>query len=91
MLTSLDGEQVTAVPATSLMSCQEEAATSLLLHAAHENPSQDIVIRSPDTDVLVLCTGYQAICSSELEFAKMHALSQYVALRPHCLILYAFL
>ena len=55
MLTSLEGEQVTTVPVPSLTSCQEDADTKLILHAAHENSAEDIVIHSQDADLLVLC------------------------------------
>ena len=40
----------------NLKSTHEEADTSIILHAKHENKSYDrILIPGPDTDVFVLC------------------------------------
>ena len=57
-LSSEDGETVTKEPEEDLWSSQEEADTRIILHCLHisqtSQASTKIVVRSPDTDVLVL-------------------------------------
>lgn len=49
-----------------LSSDQEEADTRLLLHAKHAtHPETRIIVQSPDTDVLVLCTTHFSDISRE--------------------------
>ena len=50
-----------------LDSNHEEADTRLLLHAKHAASTYDTVImRSPDTDVLVLCTAMQQLIEKDV-------------------------
>ena len=66
VLTSSDGVAVTAQCVADLECCHEEAATRLLLHAAHAAAMgfASVVIRSLDTDVTILacslCPGIPA-------------------------------
>ena len=57
-LSSEDGESVTKELQADLCSSQEEADTRIILHCLHISrtcsQSSEIVVRSPDTDVLVL-------------------------------------
>ena len=61
-LTSEDGTAVSAYPEESLFSSQEEADTRIILHCLNVSNSLPqtccIIIRSPDTDVLVLLAKY---------------------------------
>ena len=61
-LTSHDGENVQAFNVEALQSTQEEADTRIILHCLHvkdtEAENTKIVVRSPDTDVLVLLCKY---------------------------------
>ena len=55
-----------------LCSNQEEADTRLLLHAYHASQSsadRDVVIKSPDTDVAILCIKHSCSIKSKLFFA----------------------
>ncbi len=50
-----------------LDSNHEEADTRLLLHAKHAASTYDtVIIRSPDTDVLVLCTAMQQLIEKDV-------------------------
>ncbi|XP_028408501.1 uncharacterized protein LOC114531057 [Dendronephthya gigantea] len=50
-----------------LDSNHEEADTRLLLHAKHAASTYDtVIIRSPDTDVLVLCTAMQHVIEKDI-------------------------
>ena len=66
LLTSSDGVAVTAQCVADLECCHEDAATRLLLHAAHAAMMghASVVIRSPDTDATILacslCSGIPA-------------------------------
>ena len=66
LLTSSDGVAFTALCVADLECCHEEAATRLLLHAAHAATMGfgSVVIRSSDTDVTILacslCPGIPA-------------------------------
>ena len=61
-LTSEDGQTISAYPEETLFSSQEEADTRIVLHCLHvSNALPDagaIMVRSPDTDVLVLLVKY---------------------------------
>ena len=70
-LSSKDGESVTKELQEDLCSSQEEADTRIILHCLHicrnSSESTKIVVRSPDTDVLVLLLKFaQAIDQSIL-------------------------
>lgn len=61
-LTSSNGTVVDLVPEQTLFSSQEEADTRIILHCLHirdnEPEEMKVVVRSPDTDVLVLLIYY---------------------------------
>ena len=61
-LTSDDGETTTATDIVSLQSDQEEADTRIILHClfvtATAPADSTIIVRSPDTDVMVLLLSY---------------------------------
>jgi hypothetical protein len=60
-LSSEDGVKTNAVQVHELYSSQEEADTRIMLHlkhAAEEYSNKTIIVRSPDTDVLVLLLTY---------------------------------
>ena len=56
LLSSADGISVDKVDVPELQSSQEEADTRMFLHARHaaSNGAQTVLIRSPDTDVVVI-------------------------------------
>ena len=56
ILTSHDGVTITPTAVRDLESTQEEADTRLFLHTSHAAAAgyQNIVVKSPDTDVAVL-------------------------------------
>ena len=58
---SADSVVVTCLTVPELRSNQEEADMRLLLHAHHAATHHEsaIVVRSPDTDVVVLCCHFQ--------------------------------
>ena len=56
-LFSIDGMKTEAFPGNELYSSQEEADTRImpyLKHASEESNEKTIIVRSPDTDVLIL-------------------------------------
>lgn len=59
-LSSRDGENVDVVPVEDLFSSQEEADSRIILHCvyAKQAEARNIIVRSPDTDVLVLLCKY---------------------------------
>ena len=61
-LSSDDGVSVTCQCVEDLFCTHEEADTRLLLHAKHaaDSGAPSVVIRSPDTDVAVLCCHVQS-------------------------------
>ena len=69
-LSSLDGQTVGSALMDALEFSHEEANTRLLLHVQHAVESQpsSIVIRSPDTDVAVLCCHAQEQIPIPLQF-----------------------
>lgn len=71
-LTSQDGISVEVFPEETLFSSQEEADTRIILHCIHirdnEPESLTIIVRSPDTDVLVLLTKYTSDISRTILF-----------------------
>jgi hypothetical protein len=46
----------------------EEADTRLLLHAKHSATTNDAIIKSPDTDVFVLCIAIQRAIEKDIFF-----------------------
>ena len=69
MLTS-DGHAVTCTLASDLCSDHEEADTRVILHCIHASRMSEqttpIVVRSPDTDVLILLLSYASSVSQPL-------------------------
>ena len=61
-LASDQGLKVSSVPVQSLFSSQEEADTRIILHclyiARSSSSNTNIVVRSPDTDVLIILLAY---------------------------------
>ena len=61
-LSSTDGETVSVTAVNTLFSSQEEADTRIILHCMHISKTTPktthIIVRSPDTDVLVLLLKY---------------------------------
>ena len=72
LLTSSDGVAVTAQCVADLECCHEEAATRLLLHAAHAATMgfASVVIRSPDTDVIILACSLCPAISARILFSN---------------------
>ena len=55
----VENGEVVAENVAELTTDHEEADTRLILHANHAASNyKDIAIRSPDTDVLVLCSAF---------------------------------
>lgn len=71
-LTSHDGEIVDVFPDNALFSSQEEADTRIILHCMHirdtEPDKTTILVRSPDTDVMVLLMKYSRQISRPVLF-----------------------
>ena len=71
-LTSYDGVEVEIMPQEDLFSSQEEADTRMILHCnhmAHSCPETSVIIvRSPDTDVLVLLVKFSQIIDQDVLF-----------------------
>ena len=64
------GTAVVTVPVAELDCDHEEADTRLLLHAKHASDLHtSVVIKSPDTDVFLLCAANAALCSSNMFFS----------------------
>ncbi|XP_065184634.1 uncharacterized protein LOC135815285 [Sycon ciliatum] len=69
-LLKANGDHVAYEEVPNLRSTQEEADTRMLLHAYHASAdySTGLVIRSPDTDVLVLCIALASSIPARLLF-----------------------
>ena len=68
-LTSNNGILVEARPEEDLFTFQEEADTRMILHCQHiaeYYPTSVIIVRSPDTDVLVLLSKFSQIISQTI-------------------------
>ena len=70
-LTSSNGVLVGVRPEEDLFSSQEEADTRMILHCQHiaqHHPTSVIVVRSPDTDVLVLLLKFSQVINRTILF-----------------------
>ena len=70
-LTSNNGVLVEDRPEEELFSSQEEAGTRMILHCQHiaqHHPTSVIVVRSPDTDVLVLLLKFSQVTDRTILF-----------------------
>ena len=68
-LLKANGDHVAYEEVPNLRSTQEEADTRMLLHAYHASEDYSaVVIRSPDTDVLVLCIALASSIPARLLF-----------------------
>ena len=70
-LTSSNGVLVEARPEENLFSSQEEADTRMILHCQHiaqHHPTSVIVVRSPDTNVLVLLLKFSQVIDRTILF-----------------------
>ena len=71
-LSSSDGRHTVSTPVPDLYSSQEEADTRMLLHcqyASHRTSTEtNIIVRSPDTDVLVILISYAKCMSQQILF-----------------------
>ena len=70
-LTSNNGILVEAGPEKDLFTSQEETDTLMILHCQHiaeYHPTSVIIVRSPDTDVLVLLSKFSQIISQTILF-----------------------
>lgn len=63
------GEPADCTEVLELESNHEEADTRLLLHSKHASESNDkIIVKSPDTDVFVLCVAMQSAIQKDMLF-----------------------
>ena len=71
-LTSYDGVEVEIMPQEDLFSSQEEADSRMILHCDHISHSCPetfvIIVRSPDTDVLVLLVKFSQSIDQDVSF-----------------------
>ena len=66
-------DRVRSVEVSLLRSNHEEADTPLILHAKHAAATHnDVIIKSPDTDVLILSIAMQQRIENEMFFSDWH-------------------
>src|SRR6218665_320732 len=69
-LSSTEGNETVSSPIPELFSLQEEADTRIALHCQHAcqqtSTDNNIIVRSPDTDVLVILISYAVFCLKKI-------------------------